>query len=147
AHGNVIAIWEQSELVQGNFTTRLWSSTYTGAGAWSDPVLIGGDSGSSVSDGRVVSNGSGIAQALWREVGGALWTSRYTPGSGWGAAKSVESAASGAGMAELAIDQDGNVLAVWQTAIMNNAHISYSRFSASDGWSAPAPISPSEAGT
>ncbi|MBS0421610.1 MAG: hypothetical protein JSR66_28130 [Proteobacteria bacterium] len=145
-NGNAVAIWVQDELVQGAFVSRIWSSTYTSAGTWSAPVLAGGDPNSQVSNDRVASNGAGIAQALWQQADGSLWSSRYTPGTGWDTAKQVEAAASGAGTAELTMDQNGNVLAVWQRASAQMGHIFYSRLSANDGWTAPAPVSPGDAG-
>src|SRR5262249_19126879 len=141
AHGHVVAIRVQSELVQGNFTSRIWSSTYTSAGTWGAPVVVGGDPNSRVNDGRVVSNAAGIAQALWQQTDGSLWSNRYTPGTGWDTTpKRVEAAGNGAYTPELAIDPNGNVLAVWQKANPQVAHISYSRFSANEGWSTPALI-------
>jgi hypothetical protein len=34
AHDNVVAIWLQSEMSQGNCTSRIWSSTYTSEPEW-----------------------------------------------------------------------------------------------------------------
>src|SRR5262249_34259217 len=123
AHGNVIATWEQSELSQGNFVDRIWSSTYASTAAWGIPVLIGDEPGSRAGNGNLVSNGTGIAQALWEQTDGSIWTNRYTPGSGWGTAKLLNPGGGFGAMSALAMDQNGNVLALWQAAAMQDAHI------------------------
>jgi hypothetical protein len=149
ARGNVVAVWVQTDSPQAGSVFHVWSSIYrSSTGAWGPPEVIGNDPVQSAFYPHVVGNANGIAQALWPQFDGSIWSNRYDPNAGWGTAAVVEAGGNGDQTPQLAIDQTGNVLAIWERLAPNppDSHIWYAALPAGGSWAASAPLSATDAG-
>lgn len=110
--GNAIAIWQQAD--EERYT--VWASRYSPASSWGSPEPISLPGGDAHRPELAVS-ATGDAVALWIQEdpsGLNLWSNRYVPGKGWGAAELVApEMPDGVGCNDVAIDASGNALAVW----------------------------------
>ncbi|WP_198284812.1 hypothetical protein [Cellvibrio sp. BR] len=86
SNGNALAVWAQSPVNLGRFS--IWSSHYTAAAGWSEPVLlednnvIGGQDGSP----SLAWTGDGKALVVWLNSGNNrvnIATNSYTAAGGW----------------------------------------------------------------
>jgi hypothetical protein len=150
AHGNAVAIWTQTDSSQVGAIYHVWSSIYrSSTSTWETPHLIGNDPTLHAFDPHLVCNAAGAAAALWVQFDGSMWSNRYTPDAGWGTAQLVEAGGNGNNAPQLAIDQNGNVLALWERMDPNvpQSHILYASLPAGGSWAASAPVSAADAGT
>jgi hypothetical protein len=123
-NGNVFVVWYQYEGPYDPHTTdnhlAIWSNRYTAAtSSWGTPEKIG-----SVSDfaryQQVISDSSGNALAVWVQGYDAqdLYSNRYNAASAsWGSPELIEISTAAAGPPQLAVDKNGNALAVWSLAV------------------------------
>jgi hypothetical protein len=139
ASGNALAVWTQSG--------GIWSNRYTTGVGWGTAALIEW-SGGSASSAHVAFDPSGNAVAVWQQNGGfgtnsRIWSNRYTAGVGWGGFPSLiqtDSSGGATGTAltpQIAIDANGNALAVWvqpDGASDNTPDIWVNRYTAGSGW-------------
>ena len=98
--------------------------TVTIAKAWGNPVLIGDGNTVDAKEAKVAALPNGDAIAVWLQDDGAhsqIRYSRYTVATGtWSAADTIAVGDSPANSPQVAVDSDGNILAVW--TMMNSAH-------------------------
>jgi hypothetical protein len=109
---------------------------------WGDAVLIetnnpGNPYGHAYGP-QVAIDANGNAVAVWYQWGGTrtnIWSNRYTPSSGWGTAELIEADDSGdASEPQVAIDPNGNALAVWHQFDGTRTNIWSNRYTPSGGW-------------
>jgi hypothetical protein len=93
-------------------------------------------------------NASGNGMAVWQQSDGVtasnIWSSRYDAASGWGPATLVESDNSALSTRpEVAIDRDGNAVAVWldSDAVLSISRVWANRCTPASGWGTPTIIS------
>jgi hypothetical protein len=149
AHGNVVAVWQQTESTQSGAVFHIWSSTYKFAtDTWGSPQLVGGDATLHSFNSNVVCNANGAAEASWDEFDGSIWSNRYTPDAGWETAKLIDAGGSGSVTPQLAIGQNGDVLAIWERmdAILPDSHIWYAALPAGGTWGPSDRVSAADAG-
>lgn len=126
AAGNVLAVWRLFN--DGN---QIWSNRYVAAsGGWgtavpvaistalNPPTVPPGIPVYSVEP-RIAVDSTGDALVVWHQSDGDrynIWSSRYTASRGWGTAELLEmdDGASSASYPQIAIDGDGNAIAVWR---------------------------------
>lgn len=137
--GEAIAVWHQSD---GAGTSDLVARRFTPAGGWSPvTVLHDGTSGAPVSwRPHVAIAGDGTAIAMWSQRAGLdsqLYSRRFAPSSGWGAATQVHAPPGGDALGQdVAIDGSGRAVAVW-TVRAGGGRLWGSRSTAAGGWSTP----------
>jgi hypothetical protein len=112
ASGDALAVWQQFD----GQVASIWSNRYTAGEGWGTAERIEPlDRGAF--NPQIAVNGSGRAVAVWQQTVGVFDSIRantYTPGSGWGTADLIEFDESGIAVApQIAIDPDGNAIAVW----------------------------------
>src|SRR5262249_35763044 len=119
AQGNGMAVWYQSDGTNFN----IWANRYAAGGGWGSAILIGPEVPGrwfyAASDPQIALDANGNALVLWEEddlvsVGvltSAIWVNRYRPGVGWDVAAPL--VATGVGYPQMAMDANGNALAVW----------------------------------
>ncbi|HEC20191.1 MAG TPA: hypothetical protein ENI97_12725 [Gammaproteobacteria bacterium] len=112
--GNTMLVWAQSDGTRYN----IWARRYDVITAtWEDGQLIETDNLADAVGPRVAMDASGNAMAVWGQAGFLATTIRsnnYRAGIGWGVAELVETGTDrSAGGAEMAMDANGNVTAVW----------------------------------
>jgi hypothetical protein len=87
---------------------------------------------------QIAVNASGSAVAVWLQSDGArdnLWANRYTPTSGWGTATLIEIDNLGDAFApQIAIDANGNAMAVWTQSDGTRDNVWVNRFTPAGGW-------------
>ena len=98
---------------------------------------------------RIAGNASGSAVAVWTQSDGTLvrvWANHYTPGSGWGTAVPIHSDPTGnASAPQVAIDAQGNALAVWVQTFSNGlSYLESSRYTG--GWAGAGSVETDNAG-
>ena len=122
-------------------TRQPWSIHYTPSGGWEAPVPLNGFVGVPW---NVVMGANGNAIAIWEATDlpytVSLWANSYTPSSGWGPLELIETHDAGSSLdAEMAIDSNGNVIAVWQQNIgvaysVTDNDVASNRYTPSEGW-------------
>ena len=150
AHGNVVALWTQTDSAQTDAIYHVWSSVYmSSTAAWSPPAVVGNDPTLHAIFPSVACNADGTAEALWVLFDGSIWSNQYAPTAGWGSAKLVEAGGNGNQAPRMAIDPSGNVMAIWERTDPNTptSHIRYAALPAGGGsWSVSAQVSAIDAG-
>ncbi len=133
ANGNALAVWLQFDGTRNN----IWANRYTPGSGWGTPELIETDDASNAYTPQIAIDASGNAMAVWRQSDGSrynIWANRYTPGSGWGAAGTIESGTGDAYDPQIALDTNGNALAVWLQSDGIRYNIWANRYTAGSGW-------------
>jgi hypothetical protein len=135
ASGNALAVWRQSDGTRPN----IWASRYTGT-AWDAATLIETDDAGTATAPQIAVDASGAALAVWRQSDGTrnnIWANRYLPGSGWGTATLIETDNTGNAFSpQVAMDANGNGLAVWHQRDATRDNIWSNRYVAGVGWGA-----------
>ena len=139
ANGNALAVWHDDG--------DIWSNHYTPGTGWGTAALVETDNSGIASLPQIAIDSGGNALAVWQVRDGAredLWSSRYTAGTGWGAPLLIETdnaGTVGVAGAQIAIDANGNALAVWhQSDGTSTNNVWYNRYSAGTGWGTAALI-------
>jgi hypothetical protein len=124
--------------VSTTFTTR--------DGSWQGSQAIENSTGGLSYDPRIACSADGTAVAVWSQVTGSVdsaWSNRYVPGVGWGIPTLLENTDSDVGAVRVAMDANGNAIAVWQQyddGYSSPSSIWASRFTPAAGWTAPVRI-------
>jgi hypothetical protein len=125
AQGNAMLVWTQAEENAFPPTRRvLFASRSSAAPAWSAPTSLVSGTATFMGSAQVRMNALGQAVAVWEQKDSAtpsgnsetsLYASRFTPGQGWANAEPIEANTVGtASNPQLAIDAQGNALALWR---------------------------------
>lgn len=114
------------------FTTRdgAWSATSTQLNAGTVDVELP----------DVAMDARGNAIAVWHQQDGVMrniWASRYERGTGWSAPFTIEQDAALADNPKVAMDAQGNAIAVWIQSHVGAPSLWGSRFTPAGGWEAP----------
>jgi len=92
---------------------------------------------------RIATDSQGNAIAVWNQIGptsalSSIWASRYEMGRGWSTPALIESDDTGAAShPDVAIDANGNALAVWDQSDGTCSNIMANRYSVGSGWGTP----------
>lgn len=144
--GTALVVWQQHDGTRYN----LWSNRYTAGTGWGSSALIESDNAGDATDPKIAVNASGNALAVWVQHDGVrrnIVANRYTAGAGWGAAGLIETDnAGGATDPQIAIDANGNGLAVWTQDDGMHVNIVANRYMAGSGWGTAALIEIDNAG-
>ncbi len=110
ASGDAVAVWYQS----GTGGSDIWTNRYAAAtNSWGTATLIE----TNAIYAQIAVDSVGNALLVWNRYSGAIgsvWAKRYTAGTGWSTAARIETGATNsAGRPQIAIDANGNALAVW----------------------------------
>lgn len=113
-NGNAIAVWSQFDGTRKN----IWANRYTMASGWSAPQLIETEGGDADFP-RIAINTNGSALVVWEQTDATrrnIWANRYDAvRQAWGTAQLLEIDNAGFAIApHVAIDANGNGMAVWQ---------------------------------
>ena len=120
SNGNALAVWRQSD----GANLSIWANRFDGSN-WGSAVLIETDDAGDAEHPQIAFDSNGNALAVWSQFDGSLnsiWANRFD-GSGWGSAELIETDDAGpAGSPQIAVDSNGNALAVWRQ--FDGAHFS-----------------------
>lgn len=112
ADGNAVAVWHQFVSVNG---ASVYASHFNTGSGWQAPQLLEDSEGDSHQP-RIVLDGDGNAHAVWWKSNlgkSRIWSNSYEAGSGWADAVQMRPASDAAAAAQLAVDGDGHVVAIW----------------------------------
>ncbi len=133
ASGTVVAVWYQFDGTRYN----VWANHYVPGFGWSMAEVIENASGSAT-DPQVAVDDSGNAVAVWSQVDGgvySIYANRYVSGTGWGTAQLIETDDSGdARYPQVAMDDNGNAVVVWQQSDGTRYNIWSNRYVQGTGW-------------
>lgn len=112
SRGDAVVAWARV----GEERRNAWANRFTPGTGWSDAEPLEDNDG--ITNGpNVAVDPRGNAVVIWSQtVGGDepnAWTNRFTPDTGWGSAELLEGLEGGAWEPSIAMDSNGNALAVW----------------------------------
>jgi len=143
AAGNAVAVWEDPNCTTGPTPcgTSIWSNRYLASTReWGIPELVETEPTGSARGSQVAVDGQGNAVVVWRmPLGGDLlkiWSNRRTPSDGWGTAERIDDGTGDAIEPQVAVDPEGNAVAVWQQSDGTRDDIWSNRYTPTDGWGA-----------
>ncbi|MBL0226644.1 MAG: hypothetical protein IPQ16_14045 [Geobacteraceae bacterium] len=147
AIGNAMAVWDQDDGKRNN----IWSSRYIAGVGWGTAVLIETNDAGTARYPQVKIDAKGSAVAVWQQSDGTLnniWANRYVVGVGWGAAVILETDKSGdALLPQIAVDAQGNAIAIWSQSDGTRENIWSNRYSTGIGWGTAALLETNNAGS
>lgn len=129
--GQGIALWNQA--IGG--VARVYANRFEPGRGWGTPEPIESEGSSTVYD--VASDAQGNALAVWARNDGTvsnIYSNRYQPGQGWGPTQPVEAAAGSVQRPAVAMDAQGNAIAVWRQSDGTSNSIYANRYVNGGGW-------------
>lgn len=109
------------------------------ASTWHDAPLLAPDNEWGAFDHHQATDAQGHTMAVWEQFDGErfnIWANRKAPGQGWGVAQMIETDNAGSAYnPRVAIDSQGNAVAVWQQFDGQHSRIAANRFMVGTGWS------------
>lgn len=112
--GRAIAVWQQTDALTGRFD--IYSNRSTSTGVWSQQTPVENDDAGDATRPHVAVDAGGNAVVVWQQSDGTLenvWSNRYSEDA-WGAAELLEHADRGDALRpRVAMDHEGNAVAVW----------------------------------
>jgi Glucodextranase, domain B len=131
--GNFVAVWFQYDGSRAD----IWSNRYVVGAGWEVAQLAE----TNVSQGAycpdVAVASSGDAVAVWHQYDGTqhnIWANRYVVGTGWGTAELIENDLGEAVFPEVALDNSGNAVVVWEQWDGTRNNIWSNRYVVGTGW-------------
>ena len=135
-NGNAIAVWQQNDGTSFN----ILANRYVKGTGWEAAEIIETMAGNAGSP-QVAMDSSGNAIATWQQNDGTrnnIWANRYVAGTGWQDAELIETDNTGnAGSPQVAMDSDGNAIAIWYQNDGTRFNIWANRYVKGTGWQAP----------
>ena len=143
ADGNVVVVTREY-----SGSSDVWTNRWTPEEGWGTSEPLQTVDGPTIRP-RVAMNASGTAVAVWDQSDCTrsydIWSRRWTPNEGWGAAERIEAEDGFAQLPEVAIDASGNAIAVWTQANGVGVHSTWSnRWTQGLGWGTPERIQSSD---
>ncbi len=146
-NGNAMAVWYQSEGTRNN----IWANRYVAGTGWGTAGLIETNNAGSASSPQIAFDPNGNAIAVWYRSDGTwdnIWANRYVAGTGWGVAGLIETDHTGSAFSpQIAIDWNGNAIAVWYQSDGTRNNIRANRYVAGTGWGLAGLIETDNAGS
>ena len=110
--GNALAVWQQWD----GANDRIYANRWDGSD-WGTAELIDADPDNDAYNPQIALDGAGNALAVWQQWDGAndrIYANRWD-GSAWGTAELIDAGSgNSASSPQIALDGDGNALAVWE---------------------------------
>lgn len=139
-NGNAILVWYGFDGTRHN----IYSNRYDIDNGWTDPITINVPN-NNANHPHVTVNDEGEAMAVWYQADSTntsrtmVWTARYSPETGWSASEIISSNTddNGVDTPKIALDNQGNALAIWTQNDGVRRDIWSSYFQANNGWQAP----------
>jgi hypothetical protein len=107
--------------------------------AWQDAPLLAQDNEWGAFDHHEATDAQGHTLAVWEQFDGErfnIWANRKAPGQGWGVAQLIETDNAGSAYnPRVALDSQGNAVAVWQQFDGQHSRIAANRYMVGTGWS------------
>lgn len=145
ANGNAIAIWLQrvEDPDPSNDYIGIYASRYAAGSGWQSPILLSNFPGIALMP-QLAMNTDGSAVVVWHQAlfnNSKIYAAYYLGGSGWQEAIAIGTDYPAGYPADIAIDSDGNAIAVFLDDI--NREIYANHYDVGSGWQGPEPVSTS----
>ncbi|MBW2550881.1 MAG: hypothetical protein JRE19_09530 [Deltaproteobacteria bacterium] len=153
--GNAIAVWSQWSGTRGN----VWSNRFTPSEGWGTAERTEANTEHDAWNPQVAMDPQGNAIAVWATAVTVesedtiemtyyrIWSNRFTPTDGWGSPEPVDEHEDNTWNPQIAMNAQGNAIAVWEHNVGRSTHIWSNRFTPSSGWGKPVRIdSPDDGG-
>ena len=134
--GNAVVVWTQNDSGHDD----IWSNRYVTGSGWQTSMLMENDNTDSAYSPRVAMDELGNAMIVWSQGDGTrynVWARRYAAGSGWEPAEIIETTDYNAQIVELAMDAQGNAIAIWMQYDGTRFNIYTNRYVFGTGWGMP----------
>jgi len=132
--GTSFIIWEQSDGTRMN----IWANRYSSGTGWGSSRLIESGSGTAANP-QIAVDGSGNAIAVWQQSDGTrnnILANHYMTGTGWGTVTGIESRSYNNSYPQIAMNNMGNAVVVWQENSGNHPYTIWStKYENGIGWS------------
>jgi hypothetical protein len=132
--GNGVAVWRQSD----GTSDSIWANRYTAGVGWGIAEQIEANNlPISGTPPRLAIDGNGNVLVIWRHSDGTrgnIWSNRYAVGSGWDVPQLIETENGETWAERLAVDANGNGIAVWQQFDGTRFNIWSNRYTVGSGW-------------
>ncbi|MBW1907350.1 MAG: hypothetical protein JRJ24_19025, partial [Deltaproteobacteria bacterium] len=140
------AVWQENFGI-GN--ARIWTNVYVVDQGWGAPELLQNDEVTTARSPAIAADPAGNAIAIWIQEDmvssqDVIWSNRYVPGSGWGAAEPVweETLAALTASTAVGMDANGNAIATWTLPTFSGHVIWANRYTVGLGWGTAELIKP-----
>lgn len=138
--GNGIVVWSQDGNPTATVLYDIWANRYDAAtGSWGSARLLESGTGQAGAA-RVAVSAAGEAMAVWYQESAtglaSIWSNRFTAGN-WATAQVVdtdETAGHQAYFPDVAIDSNGNAMAVWHQSDGTRYNVWARRYVPGSGW-------------
>jgi hypothetical protein len=133
SNGHAIAVWQQSDSQDFEGLINIYANRFNGS-AWGIAELIETDDAGRAINPQVAVDNNGHAIAVWHQYDGTkynIYANRFN-GTAWGTAELIETDDAGnAFNPQVALDSNGNAIAVWYQYDGANDNIYANRFNGS----------------
>jgi hypothetical protein len=138
--GDAFVLWAQT----GAYTDH-WANRYEAGVGWGNATMVQQSSGpgNDTAGYDVAALPGGKALAVWSQATATtedIWSSVFTPGSGWSGAQTIESNNTYGETPMLAVDGSGNAIAAWYQGTGLVGDVYANRYTAASGWGTAQPI-------
>ncbi|SFM32202.1 hypothetical protein [Marinobacter zhejiangensis] len=134
SNDNAIVVWQQSD---GTYES-IYANRYTPATGWGTAELIESGNNGNATQPKIVFDSADNAIAIWNQGNGSddIFINRYTAGAGWGTEEVIAIGSFGNAVSpQIAIDSNGNAIAVWLEQDGTKVSLYANRYTAStDVW-------------
>ncbi|WP_375176317.1 Ig-like domain-containing protein [Marinobacter mobilis] len=145
-NGFAVAAWAQDDGTRNN----IWASRYDPDSGWGSASLLENENFGGAGSPQATMDAAGNALVVWFQMDASrqnVWANRYSAGAGWGSADIIETNSTGNALdARVALDTNGNGMAVWYQDDGGLNNVWANRFLAGTGWSGPERIESSDLG-
>ena len=128
-----MVVWQQGD---SNGEESIWANRYDAESGWGTATLIETSPGVAFLP-HVGMDDNGNAVAVWVQNDGTddrMWANRYVAGQGWGTPQVIETNPGDADFARVAVNGDGNAVALWKQFNGVNFDIWANLYVAGQGW-------------
>jgi hypothetical protein len=138
AWGDAVVVWQQFDGAHYD----VLANVYTAGTGWGDAMLLETNDTSNALSPQVAVSPDGDATAVWQQstydpngTRFQIWSNRYAAREGWGRASPVEANEGNSSTGQrVALDAQGNAIAVWQSRGVSATDIWANRFTVDAGW-------------
>jgi hypothetical protein len=113
AKGNAMVVWQRFDDMRSN----IWVNRYVLGAGWGQSNLVETENNGGSFNPQIAMDVHGKALVVWEQYKGSrwgVWANRYVPDIGWGTARPIEVDRIGqAGSPQVAMDSNGDAIAVW----------------------------------
>jgi hypothetical protein len=135
--GNAVVVWSQYDGTRNS----IWARRFTVPNTWNLPELIELDDLGDANNPQVAINSNGHIVVVWRQNDGTrnnIWANRFTPTSSWSGPTKLNTVESiNSSSPQVAIDSEGNAVAVWEQEVGSVPGVWTSRSVSGSIWQTP----------